>query len=145
RGDVHHRHHQSYVAYKEAVQQEIATFIQDTLLEKKSAEDISLSGPINPKVALISHDPKMIQEIMTAFLYEESDLPWQSLRTLVSKMDQSEIRRFFDAITMPREHRRHKSPRALEHGFMTFEIIADFGVFRDLQRHRMLTQERQML
>ena len=38
-----------------------------------------------------------------------------------------------------------KSPRALEHASFTFEIIADFGIYRDLQRHRILTQERQLL
>ena len=38
-----------------------------------------------------------------------------------------------------------KSPRALEHANFTFEIVADFGVYRDLHRHRMLTQERQLL
>jgi thymidylate synthase ThyX len=27
----------------------------------------------------------------------------------------------------------------------TFEMMADFGIYRDLQRHRMLTQERQLL
>ena len=42
------------------------------------------------------------------------------------------------------ENRRHKSPRALEHAAFTFEIVADFGVYRDLHRHRMLTQERQL-
>ncbi len=44
-----------------------------------------------------------------------------------------------------RENRRHKSPRALEHAHFTFEIVADFGAYRDLHRHRMLTQERQLL
>jgi thymidylate synthase ThyX len=50
-----------------------------------------------------------------------------------------------DAACSARENRRHKSPRALEHATFTFEILADFGVYRDLHRHRMLTQERQLL
>ncbi len=44
-----------------------------------------------------------------------------------------------------RENRRHKSPRALEHADFTFEIVTDFGAYRDLHRHRLLTQERQLL
>src|SRR5690606_22957744 len=44
-----------------------------------------------------------------------------------------------------RQNRRHKSPRALEHAEFTFEIVADYGIYRDLQRHRTLTQERQLL
>jgi len=33
----------------------------------------------------------------------------------------------------------------LEHASFTFEIVADFGIYRDLQRHRTLTQDRQLL
>jgi thymidylate synthase ThyX len=44
-----------------------------------------------------------------------------------------------------RANRRHRPPRALEHAQYTFEITANFGAYRDLQRHRMLTQERQLL
>ncbi|MBO0691235.1 MAG: FAD-dependent thymidylate synthase, partial [Candidatus Dormibacteraeota bacterium] len=44
-----------------------------------------------------------------------------------------------------RENRRDRAPRALEHVSYTFEIVANFGAYRDLQRHRMLTQERQRL
>jgi thymidylate synthase ThyX len=35
--------------------------------------------------------------------------------------------------------------RALEHLYYTFEILVDFGAFRDIQRHRMATQTRQRL
>jgi thymidylate synthase ThyX len=50
-----------------------------------------------------------------------------------------------DAAATARDNRRQKSPRALEHALFTFEIMADFGAYRDLHRHRMLTQERQLL
>ncbi len=145
RGDLHHRHHQSYVAYQEAVAQEIASFTKDTILKRIDAQDSYASGPVPPQVSLVSCDPKITQEIMTAFIYESSSLPWDTIRAIVSKMSREEIARFFDTVSQPREHRRHKSPRALEHGFITFEIVADFGAFRDLQRHRILTQERQIL
>jgi thymidylate synthase ThyX len=44
-----------------------------------------------------------------------------------------------------RQNRRHKSPRALEHASFTFEVVCDYGIYRDLHRHRTLTQERQLL
>jgi thymidylate synthase ThyX len=44
-----------------------------------------------------------------------------------------------------RDNRRQRPPRALEHVHYTFEITANFGAYRDLQRHRMLTQDRQLL
>lgn len=145
RGDIHHKHHQSYATYKEAVEQEIGLFAKEVLFQKNHPADEIFSGPIDPQVTLVSSDPFMLQEIMAAFLYEESGLPWSSIRTAVARLGKEEIARFFDAVSQPRDHRRHKSPRALEHGFMTFEIVADFGAFRDLQRHRILTQERQTL
>ncbi len=45
-----------------------------------------------------------------------------------------------------RGNRRNKPGRALEFGYpLTFDLIGDFGIYRDLQRHRMLTQQRQKL
>ncbi|MBO0745951.1 MAG: FAD-dependent thymidylate synthase, partial [Candidatus Dormibacteraeota bacterium] len=44
-----------------------------------------------------------------------------------------------------RQNRRDRLPRAFEHAAYTFQITANFGAYRDLQRHRMLTQERQRL
>lgn len=39
---------------------------------------------------------------------------------------------------------RHERPgRAFEESYYTFEIVADIGAYRDLHRHRLLTQERQ--
>lgn len=45
-----------------------------------------------------------------------------------------------------RGNRRNKPGRALEFGYpIIFDLIGDFGIYRDLQRHRMLTQQRQLL
>ena len=44
-----------------------------------------------------------------------------------------------------RGHRRHKPDRGLELAFYTFDILGDYGMYRDLHRHRMLSQERQSL
>lgn len=145
RGDIHHRHHIAAATYSDAVDQEIALFTKEMLFEKQDLQDECFSGPKNATVRLVSKDSELLQEIVTAAMYEDGSLPWSMIRSSVSKMSREDIARFFESITMPREHRRNKSPRALEHGFMTFEICADFGAFRDLQRHRILTQERQLL
>jgi len=42
-------------------------------------------------------------------------------------------------------NRRHKLPRAFEHAFAEVEFNVDFGIYRDLQRNRMSTTERQTL
>jgi hypothetical protein len=50
-----------------------------------------------------------------------------------------------DALVGDRATRRDRAPRAFESVVYTFEVIANFGVYRDLHRHRMLTQARQVL
>src|SRR4029077_8652192 len=65
--------------------------------------------------------------------------------SLKNNLSEEEVSQILEAASNHRENRRHKSPRALEKAFFTFEIVADFGVYRDLHRHRMLTQERQLL
>lgn len=42
-------------------------------------------------------------------------------------------------------NRRQKLPRAFEHAFAEVEFNADFGIYRDLQRNRMASTERQAL
>jgi len=44
-----------------------------------------------------------------------------------------------------RTNRRHKPGRALERSFYRFDVLSDYGAFRDLQRHRMLTIDWQRL
>ena len=44
-----------------------------------------------------------------------------------------------------RLNRRDTPGRGLEMPFYTFDLVGDYGIYRDLQRHRMLTQERQLL
>src|SRR6185437_39978 len=50
-----------------------------------------------------------------------------------------------DALLADRANRRQRAPRALEHAQYEFEIVANFASYRDLHRHRMLTQDRQLL
>ena len=44
-----------------------------------------------------------------------------------------------------RKNRRHRPPRAFELVNYTFDLINNFGMFRDFHRHRALTLERQLL
>ena len=44
-----------------------------------------------------------------------------------------------------RENRRHRPGRAFERVDYRFDVVSDYGAFRDLQRHRMLTIDWQPL
>jgi thymidylate synthase ThyX len=98
-----------------------------------------------PGVKLIDYDPDSVYKVASALLYTHSDNSLEDLRKQCRLLSQEELAKIFDAASSMRENRRHKSPRALEHASFTFEMIADFGIYRDLHRHRMLTQQRQLL
>jgi thymidylate synthase ThyX len=84
-------------------------------------------------------------KVASALLFEHTKNDLASIQGYCSSLSEEEINHILDAACSARENRRHKSPRALEHASFTFEIVADFGVYRDLHRHRTLTQERQLL
>jgi hypothetical protein len=60
-------------------------------------------------------------------------------------MSPSERRRILSAYVGQRTNRRHKPGRAFERTAYRFDVLCDYGAFRDLQRHRMLTVEWQDL
>jgi hypothetical protein len=78
-------------------------------------------------------------------LYPHSHLPEPQLREAVAGMTADERARVVRAYVGERENRRHKPGRALERIVYRFDVCSDYGAFRDLQRHRMLTVEWQEL
>jgi thymidylate synthase ThyX len=96
-------------------------------------------------VKLISCDREGVVKVAAALLFSQGGCSLGDLQNYCRKLSEEEVARILDAGCNSRECRRHKSPRALEHAEFTFEIVADFGAYRDLHRHRLLTQERQFL
>jgi thymidylate synthase ThyX len=90
-----------------------------------------------PSVRLLEHDPEAERKVVAAALFPQSDAGWEELKDDVGAV--------LDAVLGDRANRRQRAPRALEHAQYTFEIVANFAAYRDLHRHRMLTQDRQLL
>lgn len=138
RADVTHRTHESYAQFYELMQTEIQlAAIQNTPFPKND-----LTGS---SVTLTSSDPDSVYKVAAALMFSSCQHSMHQLVNHCKTLSEEEINRILDAGHNARETRRHKSPRALEHATFTFEIVSDFGVYRDLHRHRMLTQERQLL
>lgn len=137
RASTSNKYYQSFFTFFEQMKEDIK------LLAKSHFDKIYSSA--SPKVELVHVDPSSLHKVITALLYENMNANFSDIEKYVKELPEEEIARILDAAALSRENRRHKSPRALELSEMTFEIIADFGVFRDLQRHRILTQERQLL
>ena len=92
------------------------------------------------QVRLVDSEPDAERKVLAAALFPHSDWPLEDLKTGGVPIEAA-----LRALMGHRGNRRHRTPRALEHAGYTFEITANFGAYRDLQRHRMLTQDRQLL
>ena len=90
-----------------------------------------------PSVHLLEHDPEAERKVVAAALFPQSDVGWKEL--------EGDPGVLLEAMLGDRANRRQRAPRALEHAEYTFEIVANFAAYRDLHRHRMLTQDRQLL
>ena len=84
-------------------------------------------------------------KIAAAALYAHTNLPDDQLLQLVAEMPVAARNELITAYVGERGNRRHKPGRAMERCDYRFDILCDYGIFRDLQRHRMLTLEWQRL
>ncbi len=98
-----------------------------------------------PDVQLVAWTADADVELVTGMLYPHSHLPEAQLREVVSRMSGEERARVARAYVGDRSNRRHKPGRALERLVYRFDVRSDYGAFRDLQRHRLLTIEWQEL
>jgi thymidylate synthase ThyX len=114
---------------------------------KKLADRILADEPIENQeaVTLVKWDPEAEIKATATALYPYTHLPLSRLMKIAAKMRDDERRFVVDEYCRRRENRRHKPGRAFENVHYTFDILGNFGQYRDLQRHRMLTQERQDL
>jgi thymidylate synthase ThyX len=98
-----------------------------------------------PAVVLTDFDPDAEVKLVASMLYPYTNLPEHQLEARVRDMTVAQRVEVMKAYNGDRSNRRHKPGRALERSFYRFDVLADYGAFRDLQRHRMLTIEWQRL
>jgi thymidylate synthase ThyX len=97
------------------------------------------------EVTLTDFDPDGEVKVAAAALYAHSTLPDAQLLALARRLSASERTALIAAYAGRRANRRHKPGRAFERTTYRFDVLTDYGAFRDLQRHRMLTLEWQPL
>lgn len=95
-------------------------------------------------VMLIQHRGEE-DDLLVSGLFEAIGQSESETRKLVAGMLPEDKERLFDAIIGERKNRRHRPSRGFEAVSYRFEIVSDYGAFRDLQRHRMLTCQWQTL
>jgi thymidylate synthase ThyX len=109
------------------------------------AGDLDDADHETPMVRLTDFDPDGEDKLVAAMLYESLDLSEDRILARVRSMAYEDKLRVVRAYVGTRSNRRHKPGRALERLNYRFDILSDYGAFRDLQRHRLLTIEWQSL
>ncbi|HEV8639485.1 MAG TPA: FAD-dependent thymidylate synthase [Methylomirabilota bacterium] len=97
------------------------------------------------EVTLSDFDPEGEVKVVAAALYAAAALPDDQLLAAARKMTHEERLAVLTAYVGKRRNRRHRPGRAFERTSYRFDILGDYGAFRDLQRHRLLSLEWQRL
>lgn len=124
------------------------TYLEETR-EHTNAVVHRLFGSEEPEprtgVTLTEFDPEGEDKVLAAICYPHSALPDDQLLGRVRGLSADDRVAILGAYVGERANRRHKPGRAFERTGYRFDVLADYGAFRDLQRHRMLTIEWQAL
>ncbi len=118
-----------YLADSSAAMEDLA----EDLLDESGAPDSDAF------VDLIDFDPDAEIKVVASMLYPHSRLSERAIEDQVRRMSVEDRLRVIKAYTGDRRNRRHRPGRAIERPFYRFDVLADYGAFRDLQRHRLLT------
>ncbi|MBP5972799.1 FAD-dependent thymidylate synthase [Brasilonema sp. CT11] len=120
----------------------LATNRQNTELLAQKLLTQCTPAPKSP-VQLIEYDPDAEEKVVAAILYPHTDLTFEQVKEYVSNLSTQERINIISTYLGERGSRFHRPGRAFEETYYTFDLLADIGAYRDLHRHRALTQERQ--
>ncbi|HEY6472709.1 MAG TPA: FAD-dependent thymidylate synthase [Acidimicrobiales bacterium] len=97
------------------------------------------------EVRLVDYDPEGEEKVLVAACFSHVGCSELEAARRVGRLGHDERVALLRAYVGERRNRRHRPGRAFERTDYRFELVTDYGAFRDLQRHRMLTIEWQRL
>jgi hypothetical protein len=119
--------------------------LADGLFGQPDAVSTTVHRAEAPEVRLLEWDPDAETKVVASMLYPYTSLPESAILARVECMTVDERLEIMRKYAGERANRRHRPGRALERVGYRFDVLSDYGAFRDLQRHRMLTIEWQRL
>jgi thymidylate synthase ThyX len=96
-----------------------------------------------PEVRLVEFDPESETKILAGIIFQQTHSGWDSAMSRARSLSAEEKGELLRRYLLDRSARWQKVGRAFENAYVRFEISMDIGSYRDLHRHRMMTQERQ--
>ncbi|HEX8753061.1 MAG TPA: FAD-dependent thymidylate synthase [Solirubrobacterales bacterium] len=127
-----------WISYLEARREQTERWVARLGLDRRRQADDG------PSVELVHVDGTEV-DLLAACLFEQADAPQTEILARVDVLDREERVELLAALVGERVNRRHRPGRGFEAVRYRFEIVSDYGAFRDLQRHRMLTCQWQRL
>src|SRR3954469_12245175 len=127
-----------WVAYLERRREATERWVARLGLDRREVADD------RPSVRLLHVDGDE-DRLLAALLFEEATVGEDDTLEAVRGMSDEERARALADLVGERRNRRHRPGRGFEALRYRFEIVSDYGAFRDLQRHRMLTVQWQAL
>lgn len=112
-------------------------------LEEHEPQSLLRSTTNHTSVRLVEYDSDAENKIIAGIIFQSSHCGWDGALQSAKNMRVFEKRRLLNAYLINRTARWQKVGRAFENSYLRFEIVMDIGAYRDLHRHRMMTQERQ--
>jgi thymidylate synthase ThyX len=109
------------------------------------AQDVADDSEDKESVRLVAHDPNGELRVLEAIVFANSAGSHEDAARRVAAMSGDDRQALLATYVGARGNRRHRPGRAFERTDYRFEIVSDYGAFRDLQRHRLLTVEWQPL
>ena len=119
------------IAYRANTQHAVADLAKTYLSESYNAAP-------SEAVQLIEAWPRNELNLVADMLYEHSSLPLEELQKVVAEWPYDQKVAVMKAYIGERLNRRHRPGRALEKAHYSWDFVCDYGIFRDLQRHRMV-------
>ena len=127
-----------WISYFERRREQTESWVERLGLDRRD------DGDDAPSVELIHVDGSE-EDLLASCLFEASSASETEILARIDVLDRSERSQLLAAVVGERSNRRHRPGRGFEALRYRFEIVSDYGAFRDLQRHRMLTCQWQRL
>jgi thymidylate synthase ThyX len=127
-----------WIAYLEGRERAADRWVRRLGLDRESEPDA------RPSVRLLHVDGDE-DALLAALLFEAAGVGEEETRIRLAALSGAERTELLSDLVGVRANRRHRPGRGFEALRYRFEIVSDYGAFRDLQRHRMLTVQWQRL
>jgi len=126
-----------WISYLERRREQTESWVARLGLDRRGSDDV-------PSVELIHVDGSE-EDLLASSLFESASVPETEILARIDVLDRDERAQLLGALVGERANRRYRPGRGFEALRYRFEIVSDYGAFRDLQRHRMLTCQWQRL